>query len=251
VQEKSKGVVLFALNTDKIDYVEIANRASRLIKNTLNLPVTIISDIGPLVKNYRQGYAGGSVWYNSGRFLAYELSPYDETLLLDSDYLILDDSLIKILDSTADYSIMSKNQSPRTSMIGNMGMLSLNYIWATAVAFKKTAKSKLLFELVGRIQRNYEYYISLYNMRERNFRNDYAFTIADNIVNGYSNSPGIPWAMLTIDNPIEKIEIINGKLVVREKESAHLIPKQNIHVIDKDYLLSDDYVQFIDTVCKN
>lgn len=248
---KSKGVVLFALNTDKVDYVEIAQRASRLIKHTLDLPVTIITDIGDQPKNFRKGYAGGSIWYNSGRYLAYELSPYDETLLLDSDYLILDDSLVKILDSTVDYSIMTDNQSPTGTMTGDMGVLSLDYVWATAVAFKKTTKTKLLFNLVGRIQRNYEYYIKLYNLREHNFRNDYAFTIADNIVNGYTASKGIPWTMLTIDKPIKKIEIKDNKLIVREQDSAHVLPKQNLHVIDKDYLLSDDYQQFVEQICQN
>jgi len=248
---KSRGVVLFAFNTDTVNYEKIAERSARLIKYTLNLPVTIITDIGEIPKNFRQGYAGGTVWYNCGRYLAYGLSPYDETLLLDSDYLILDNSLLKILDSTVDYTIMTKNQNPTNAMTGNMGILSLNFVWATAVAFKKTAKSKLLFELVGRIQRNYDYYIKLYNLRERNFRNDYAFAIANNIINGYTNSPGIPWSMLTIDNTITKIEIKNNKLIVREQEKAHIIPQQNIHVIDKDYLLSDDYQQFVDTICQS
>jgi hypothetical protein len=57
--------------------------------------------------------------------------------------------------------------------------------------------------------------------------------------------------MLTIDNPITKIEIKNNKLIVREQEKAHVIPQQNIHVIDKDYLLSDDYQQFVDTICQS
>ena len=159
---KSRGVVLFAFNTDKVNYIEIADRASRLITRNLNLPVTVITDIGEMPKNFRKGYAGGTLWYNSGRYLAYELSPYDETLLLDSDYLILDDSLLKILDTAVDYTIMITNQNPTQSMTGNMGMLSLNYVWATAIAFKKTTRSKLLFDLVGRIQRNYDYYIKLY-----------------------------------------------------------------------------------------
>lgn len=250
-QEKSKGVVLFAFNTDKVNYVEIAKRAECLIKHNLNLPTTIITNIGDMPKNFRSGYAGGSVWYNSGRHLAYELSPYDETLLLDSDYLILDDSLLKILDSTSDYTIMTDNQSPTNTMNSNMGLLSLDYVWATAIAFKKTTKAKLLFDLVGRIQRNYDYYIKLYNLRERNFRNDYAFTIADNILNGYTPGRGIPWTMLTIDKPITKIEIKNNNIVVREQDHAHVLPKQNLHVIDKDYLLSDDHQNFIEQICQN
>ena len=40
--EKSKGVVIFATNTESIDYVKIANRTSRLIEHYLGLPVTIL-----------------------------------------------------------------------------------------------------------------------------------------------------------------------------------------------------------------
>jgi len=179
---KSRGVLLFAYNTDSVDYVKIAERASRLIEHNLKLPVTIITDMQSPQTNERVGYKNGSQWFNGDRYRAYELSPYDETLLLDSDYLIFDNSLIKILDTVDDYKIMSNNQSPTHSQDGDMGVLSLAFVWATAVVFKKTQKAKQLFDLVGRIQRNYEYYVKLYHLRENNFRNDYAFAIADNIL---------------------------------------------------------------------
>ena len=57
--------------------------------------------------------------------------------------------------------------------------------------------------------------------------------------------------MLTVDAPLKKIEIKNNKLTVRKEESAHVIPKQNIHVMDKNYLQSTDYRQFVDTICQN
>ena len=248
---KSRGVVLFAFNTKLVNYVKIAQESARLITYTLNLPVTIVSDIGKMTDNYRTGYAHGTQWYNSDRYRAYEFSPYDETLLLDSDYLILDDSLLKIVDTISDYAVMTNNRNFQMSMNGDMGITSLNYVWATAVIFKKTTKSKLLFDLVGKIQRNYPYYRKLYNLREHNFRNDYAFAIADNIINGYINSPGIPWTMLTVDVPLKKIEIKNNKLIVREEELSHVVPRQNIHIMDKDYLQSNEYSKFVDSVCQN
>ena len=248
---KSRGVVLFAFNTDTVDYELIAERASKLITHTLNLPVTVITEMTSTQTNTRLGYAHGTQWFNGDRYRAYELSPYDETLLLDSDYLVLDDALLKILDSTADYNIMTDNQNFVQIMTGNMGEISLNYVWATAIAFKKTPKSKMLFDLVGRIQNNYGYYCKLYNIRRGNFRNDYAFAIADNIINGYAPSPGIPWTMLTVDKTVKTLEIRNNKIVVREEEIAHVIPKQNIHIMDKLYLQSDSYNEFIEQICKN
>lgn len=262
VPAKSRGILLFAFNTELVDYVKIAEHAARLIHHTLNLPVTLVTDLGTVtehfdttiyventIKNFRTGYAGGSDWRNCGRYQAYELSPYDETLLLDSDYLMLDTSLLKILDTVSDYAIASDSQNTKQSMNSPMGQL--DFVWATAVAFKRTAKSELLFSLVRRIQNNYGYYRKLYNIPQRNFRNDYAFAIADNILNGYTKTITMPWPMLTLDEPITAIEIQEHRLVVREQDRAHLIPKQNIHVIDKDYLLSDQYSKFVDQICQN
>ena len=146
---------------------------------------------------------------------------------------------------------MTDNQNFNQAMIGTMGEMSLNYVWATAIAFKKTPKSKMLFDLVGRVQNNYRYYCKLYNIRSSNFRNDYAFAIADNIINGYTASLGIPWTMLTVDKTVKALEIKNNNIIVREDDGAHIIPKQNIHIIDKLYLQSDSYEEFIEQVCKN
>ena len=56
--------------------------------------------------------------------------------------------------------------------------------------------------------------------------------------------------MLTADKPIKKLEIKNNNIILREEKSAHVIPRQSIHIIDKDYLQSDEYVEFVDTVCQ-
>jgi hypothetical protein len=252
VPAKSKGVVLFAVNTDRVDYIQIAEQAARLIQHTLHLPTTIISDPGvDTADNYRTGYGGGTQWRNGGRYRAYELSPYDETILLDSDYLQFDSSLLTVLDTTVDYKLMHHNQSPTQSMSGNMGQLSLDYVWATAITFKRTDKTQSLFDLVGRIERNYAYYQKLYQIRERNFRNDYAFAIANNIINGYTTNTTqrIPWTMLTIDKLVKNIEITGEKMIIREENSAHVIAVQNVHIMDKDYLLSSAFDQLVDTVC--
>ena len=248
---KSRGVVLFAYNTDTVDYQKIAEQARRLITHTLNIPVTMIDKLESKQTNVRVGYAGGETWYNFDRYRAYELSPYDETILLDSDYLILDNNLLKILDTTGDYAIVTNNQNTKQTINNSMGLLSLDYVWATAVVFKKTVKAKLLFDMVGRIQRNYGYYLKLYAAQATNFRNDYAFAMADNIINGYTASPGIPWPMLTIEHQINKIEIKNNNLVIRDAESAQIIPKQSVHIIDKEYLQSEAHVNFVETICQS
>lgn len=262
VPAKSRGVLLFAFNTEKTDYVRIAEHSARLVKHILNLPVTLVTEneiiskhfdsivyVSNELKNYKIGEQG--YWRNGDRFRAYELSPYDETLLIDTDYLMLDASLLRLFEQDFDYRIMSWNNKPSQSWSLKMGMFSHEYLWATAILFRKTAKAKMLFDLVGRIQRNYLYYIKLYHMRESNFRNDYAFTIANNILNGYDLNfdQGIVTPMLTFADITTSVTTKNNMLVVKERERAYVIPRQNIHVMDKGYLLSDNFATFVDTIC--
>ena len=178
------------------------------------------------------------------------MSPYEETLLLDSDYLVFNDDLLQLFEIDGDYKMIKNNQTLDENWNFTMGPLSLPYMWATVIFFRKTIKSKQFFNLVGRIQRNYSYYSKLYNIRERNFRNDYAFTIADYILNGYffnSNST-ISGTMLTFDKNIKSMQFYNQSIIIREETKAHIIPIQNIHIMDKQYLLTDNFKQFVDSL---
>jgi len=265
VQEKSRGVVLFAFNTEIFDYVEIAKRATRIIHHTLNLPVTIITDtklpdndlfdniviVDNTMPNVRT--REGTTWRNGDRYKAYELSPYDETILIDSDYLILDTNILTILAQDFDYKLAASNQTQIGDWPDKMGPYGLEYHWATVVLFKKTPTAKMFFELVGRIQRNYLYYWNLYHVKHGCFRNDFAFTIANNILNGYIQNPNtlIPYPMFTYNDPISSLSLKNNLIVIKEKEKAVLVPKQNIHVMDKNYLLTKNFNDFVDLICEN
>ena len=261
--EKSRGIVVFAINTDTVDYVRIADQTSLLAQKNLGLPVTLITDHGAAPKfdydhivyidaqgdNWREG---GVQWRNFGRHYAYQLSPYDETILVDTDYLILDDSLNTLFATDFDYKLMHHNTNYMGAVYEQMGETSLPYIWATVILFRKTVKSQLLFELVGKIQRNYRYYRALYNIREGNYRNDYAFAIANNIINGYNlnESQGIPWSMLTVEDKILRVMLTDTQIRVYHEDRAVVLPYQNIHVMDKAYLQSRDFEQAVEAVCE-
>jgi len=260
--EKSRGIVVFAINTDTVDYVRIADQTSLLAQKNLGLPVTLITDNSARPKfeydnivyvdaqgdNWREG---GVQWRNFGRHYAYALSPYYETILLDTDYLVLDDSLLNLFSTDFDYKLMHHNTNYAGAVYEMMGETSLPYIWATVILFRKTVKSQLLFELVGKIQRNYRYYRAVYNIREGNYRNDYAFAIANNIINGYSlnESQGIPWPMLTVEDRIERTVLTDTQLRVYHTDRAVVLPRQNIHVMDKAYLQSRDFEQLVEKIC--
>lgn len=250
---KSKGAILFAKNTPDIDYVWIASQSAKLIERHLGIPVTVVSP-PPSETNLRFSTEKNSfvAWNNRGRYSAFDDSPYDVTLLLDSDYLILDDRLKLPMNTVQDYLIVRNNSTiPQSTGIQTMGMYSLPISWATAVIFTRSDKSRLLFKMVERVQQNYGYYRSLYNIAESNFRNDYAFTIADHVLSGYAEDTRtqLPWPMVTVQDSIKDIEIEKNRLVLRFDDRALVIPRQSIHVMGKRYLQSKEFERFVSESC--
>ena len=246
---KSKGVVIFATNTAETDYVGIAEQNARLIKHHIGLPTTIVSakDTG---SNRRFSTDTGTFveWKNFGRHEAYEASPYDETIVLDADYLVLDDSLLQLFECQFDYLLFDKNRYvniPQQPSV--MGPHSLPYVWATAFAFRKTERARLFFELVAKVKRNYDFYRLLYNVREGNFRNDYAFAIAHYILNGNSLAPEsfAPVSILTVTGTLDSIAVTDG-LVVKTPDQGFVLPRQNLHVMSKAWLTSSALKNLVD-----
>jgi len=265
---KSRGVVLFAFNSS-VDYVAIADQTSRLITHNLKLPVTLITDQTSNPKfaydqiirieqtdidNYRRTRDDQIIsWRNADRYLVYKLSPYDETILMDTDYLVFNDNLNKLFDIEFDYLLTHHNQNLQGPTVDVMGNHSLPFVWATVVLFRKTLKTQLFFDLIARIQNNYTYYIQLYNIRTDDFRNDYAFAIANIILNGYSidSFKTIPGHMLSINEKIDHIKLDGNFLKIAHEQTATVVALQNIHVLDKMYLLTDNFKKLVDTACES
>ena len=250
--EKSRGAVIFANNTDTVDYLSIAEANARLIDRYLSLPTTILTSTTDTPINRRYDVTNQQVveWKNFGRSQAFDLSPYDETLLIDADYLIMDDAFAKIFDTLGDYVIPDKNlyaTCPDTHE--TMGEYSLPFVWATAVFFKKTDRSRQLFDFVKQIEKNYSYYRALYNIKDSNYRNDYAFAIAHYVINGYSIScrEFLPWPIVTIPGILDALEINNDRLTIRTPDRAYVSPKQSIHILSKTYLQSDKFHKFVES----
>jgi len=234
VSEKSKGVLIFATNTKEIDYIKIAKINAKLIKKYLGLPTTIVS--GTKSSNKRRVDNEIVEWQNTGRCEAYDLSPYDQTILVDGDYLIFDSNLLKVLDTVQDYAIVDKNTYVnKENLVDTLGQLSIGpMLWATVIVFNKTQKSKDLFEFAKMIQNNYPYYRALYKLQTSNFRNDAAFTIADRLVNGYveDTSTKIPWSIQTIQGKVNQI-IIDDWIKVITDDGAYVLPYISLHFHDK------------------
>ncbi len=263
--DESKGVVLFAYNTEQINYVKIADANAQLITKFLNLPVTLITDekstpsfnynrvvrIENTLSNFRNINFAKQQWRNGGRSRAYDLSPYDTTILVDSDYLILDNSLLKLLEQPFDYKLQHTSYSEDGILFSRMSSnYSLPFVWATCVIFRKTIAAKRFFDLVQKIERNYSYYKTLFKA-QGTFRNDHAFAMADIILNGYTweTSRSMPAKIFTVEQNIQSIEIKNKFLLIKHADHAVVSPVQNVHIMDKQYLQTDNFKNFIAKVC--
>jgi hypothetical protein len=253
--EKSRGIVAFAINTATTDYASIANQTVALAARVLDLPYTIITEDHRANKNwhnYRHDVDLGHEveWKNFGRNLCYELSPYDETLVIDVDYVVQDAGLLKIFDLPWDYLLQRSARSLNDEYVPDvMGAHSLPYVWATVFAFRKTSRANTFFDLVQRIEANYHYYRELFNVESISYRNDYAFAMADVILNGFAVSDvSIPGPMLNILQPIESIELQGNRVVIKDQQTAYVVPRMNMHVMSKSYLQSKNFSKFINNV---
>lgn len=235
----SKGVLLFAFNNGITNYYDMAVITAKRVNHFLNLPVSIVTDTDSLpttptykfdklfiVKADDSNQKDRKVWINKGRYQAYDLSPYDETLLLDTDYLINSNQLLKIFDIYDDFMCPNRTYfliDERGYQQEKVSVSSFNTLWATVIAFKKTNKARQIFECMKMIQHNYMHYVNLYNMYSAQFRNDHALAISNRIVYGQLEeySMYIPWALTHIKN-----ELIVEKLTESIYNTSYKVYKQ-------------------------
>lgn len=211
----SRGVLLFAFNSPKFDYYEMAVSTAKRVNHFLNLPVTVITDTKSVPENPdyqfdktiivepdKNNIRDHVVWINKGRYQAYELSPYDETILLDTDYMVNSTMLLTLFDMPTDFCCHDT-----TSFLMYPGVpqevlsaYSFKTLWATVVMFKKTQRAKQIFECLEMVQKNYEHYANIHSFIAGVYRNDYGLTLAARIANGHTSPKEdiIPWNLVHV-----------------------------------------------------
>jgi hypothetical protein len=268
----SKGVLIFARNNDQLDYVKQAYFLATRVKKYLDVPVTIatenteylkkrydlsiidkIIDIDTVEVSNSRNFKDGTMWTktasfkNIGRADAYDISPYDETLLLDSDYIISNSHLKQCFESKHDFLIYKDatdiSRVRNEIEFDNVSDSSVPFYWATCVFFRKTEANRIYFDLVKHIQENYVHYRKVYQITSPMFRNDYAFSIAIHIMNGFGQGtfaypmPGNMW--YSTDNDI--LWDLNDDnmffLIEKEKHLGEYTPirvkGRTVHIMNK------------------
>lgn len=207
------GALIFAQNNSSIDYVKMAVFAAERLQHYLNIPVSIATNSkdwllqsqpehifdeiieieNSSTDNYRR-FNDGSLaskimdWKNWDRSSVYDLSPYDTTLVIDSDYIINSDFLLPLLRKDDDLQLFKNScdiSSWRsTEEYNRINPYSVEFYWATVFIFKKNKLTETFFRLITYIKENWNYFVTLYGITSPVYRNDFAFSIAIHIMNG-------------------------------------------------------------------
>jgi hypothetical protein len=217
----TKGIVVFAVNNDNVDYLLQACFVAKRAKQFLNIPVSLAtvdkkyfmekysayrklfdkiipleSRIGKKI-NYKRYYDGAFNYKilqfrNSHRCKAYEISPYDETIVIDTDYVINSKKLLKAFNDKNDFLIYKDavdisgwRKDTEFDFINDTG---IEFYWATCFFFRKGKRAELFFNTLNHVVDNYDHYKLIYDVGTETFRNDHAFSIALHILNGNTNS---------------------------------------------------------------
>lgn len=209
---------MFGLNNGQVDYLQLALISAKFAKKNLGKETSIalitdentlkdadMSEVSSLFdhiikldvqekfQNTRQYkdtryYTVQAKFRNETRSSVYDLSPYDETVLLDSDYLICSDMINQVWGTCEDVLInrdaLGLMHEPLHGDEYRLNSFGIRMYWATLIYFRKSQKAEQLFKLVEHIKENWDFYKLTYDFPGSLFRNDYAFSIAIHILNG-------------------------------------------------------------------
>jgi len=275
----SKGVLIFAHNNRQVDYARMAIIAGGLATKNLQVPVTLATDDSTVawmkesniyttamkifehirivnrpedLQNRKFNDGTEQVvapFKNSNRASVYNITPYDRTLLIDSDFFILTDELNNYWDIDSSV-LISKNYNDilGPERIGYLDRYVSNtgvqLLWATKVMFTKNEESKTFFNLVNHVRENYKRYADVYRYDSRMYRNDIAFAVARHIMYGFEtdNDYSLPDVFSVPDKDV-LYDVSNEslKFLVSPKLNNNFIATsvkgRDVHIMNKQSII--------------
>lgn len=242
----TSGVLIYCFDTPETAYSRIADRSIDLVNKNLGLPVTVVTDRSTanditsscdikIIEAEKTNTKLSKPWYNLERHLAYDHSPYDNTIVIDADYFCFTDKLKKLSDTKYDFLLHQRahDVTDRNSMRYDRESM-LDLVWATVLIFKKTPKARAVFETVKLVKQNYAHFCNLYRISYRYFRNDYAFAIALNQIGGHADYDSIPDSIATVPADVTISKINDNGAVLKFNDRTFSVTDQDLHIINKE-----------------
>lgn len=275
----TNGILIFAHNSRQVDYALMAIISGGLAKKNLKVPVSLVTDQytlewmqisnihsqalkifdkiievkKPVTLNQRimaDAYTSTMVpFVNTNRASVWQITPYERTLLIDSDFLIMSNTLSNYWDVESSVMISSSMVDVRGDRIGildkSISETSAPLFWATTVMFTKNNESKLFFNLVEHIRDNYVHYADLFRFDPTIYRNDISFSVAKHILNSFEYDgknflPPIltsPGKDLIYDVEENKIKLLLNDDISEDNVIATVVENRDIHIMNKQSII--------------
>jgi|TARA_Y100000389_G_scaffold170369_1_gene177330 hypothetical protein len=271
----SKGIIIFATNNGLLDYIKIACTCAGYVRKNLSGfdEIALVTNNESLLDNeelvnkyFDRTIISASTqdsnirlfkdtaqqsqyapFVNMSRSDIYDLSPYEESLVIDCDYFVMSSTLDQVWGSENDFMINCQYRDVAGRHGGNVSYIddfSIPMYWATVFYFRKSEYTENLFTLVSHIKENYKYYYYLYNCSGTLFRNDFAFSMAVHILNGQvaCQTPSLPIDYLNNSFDLDDIFRVNSANDIimycakPEKTTEHILARftnTDIHIMNK------------------
>ncbi len=270
----TKGILIFAKNNQQFNYIKQAEVAAAMAKFYLGKPVTLITveeeyknnqskiwdqviflDNVHIEENTRAVYienkAEKNTWYNLDRLLAYDLSPYDETILIDGDYLIQNGRLNEVWENVEpmlmniDSRLPAKQQEHIYEKVITDGYQPVH--WFTVCFFRKCKQAEEWFTMAKHIKEHYNFYSTTYNSPYRFYRNDITASIASHIMNGYKDGyiKSLPTRQVNSYHPESILDIQLDNITLKTSDGPVRLRQTNVHLLNK-IEIEDNYDRFME-----
>lgn len=256
------GAVIFAYDNEAFDYVRMAEWAAANVRRHLGIPVALITD-RPTDRDFDRVILHDSPaqdrrwfddakrsasWNNWSRPDAYDLTPWDRTLLIDADYVIASDQLQPLLHTSGDTFICHDRAQDVTGLndfaaLNRLGRYDWKLCWATVMIFDRHSHATAIFDSMKIIRRHWPHYQRIYHDRSRTYRNDHALTIALNIANGHAGTAdSIPWPLMTVmpEHTLTQIAADHYRLTFKNSHDRSCYVElrgQDFHAMGKQSLM--------------
>jgi hypothetical protein len=278
---ETSGVCFFCYNNNELDYVKFAHIAAGYVKrNMKNNNTCLITDHGTygwlkesvpyevhdrlfdevviadvvhdnnIRKHFDSPWTNFSAQFsNSNKHDVINLSPFDKTLLLDTDYIVQNNFYDYIFDTKIPVSMHRKarylEHQPPYLNEQQLNEAGIHHWWSTVVYFDKSDESRIFFDMWNHVKENWDYYSLLYQFPRGLFRTDFCVSIATHLLNGFNENNltddfmSVPMINMDQKDDLVEVKSMNDWIFLshnRAEPWKNLLVRtenENIHVMNK------------------
>ena len=258
----TQGFLMFAYNNEEVDYGLMAVWTARRIQKYLNKPVSLVTDhitkqkLDDSIPNWQTNFDQVILkessatqtkryinrqltFHNLNRIDAWDITPYDETIVIDTDIVIQSSQLNKLWGHQSDLVVCDLSTDlygVKDAEFTWVNEKSIKFFWATVFYFKKTTDSKLFFEHCRYIKQNYNWFKHIYDLYDGPVRNDFIWSVAIHSLGGRANNKWvntIPWNILHSNYEDRLLELNDNSVKFLTKKGLCKIKELDVHVMNK------------------